>query len=98
MLHSAYLEHRDDPLALYLQLTERPTFEVGRDQVPNVSRYRDAPGLSLGHHARGDVDRIAPDVELIPFLSHDPGDDRPGVNAGPDRPSQVGVDQGRGHL
>src|SRR5687767_2258352 len=68
-------QHRDDPLALYVKLAERPSHEVSRDLRPGVLRDRHSSGFAFCNHPRGDVDGVTLDVELVPLLPHDAGND-----------------------
>ena len=58
----------------------------------------DASRRAHADHAGGDIDGVAPDIELIALLTDDAGNDRTGMNADPDLPAEMGIDQGRGHL
>jgi hypothetical protein len=86
------------PLALYVKLAERPSHEVSRDLRPRVLRDRHSSGFAFCNHPRGDVDGVTLDVELVPLLPHDAGNDWASVNAEPDRPAQIGLSQARCHL
>ena len=45
--------------------------------LPNAS------GRTHADHAGRDIDRVAPDVELIALLAHNAGNDRTGMDADP---------------
>src|SRR5581483_9647470 len=56
-------------LALDLDLAERLAFEGRRDLLPYLLGGGHASRRAHAHHARGDIDRVAPDVELIALLA-----------------------------
>src|SRR3990170_1311716 len=68
-------EDRDRAFAFDVELAQGLAVESRSDQVEGLLGGGDAPRRAHADHAGGDVDRVAPDVELIALLAYDAGDD-----------------------
>src|SRR4029453_331798 len=91
-------KNRDRAFAFDVKLAEGLAVEGRGDLLEDFLGGSDASRRAHADHARGDIDRVAPDVELIALLSHPAGHHRPGMDADSHLPAEMGVDQGRGHL
>src|SRR6266581_2986606 len=66
----SHLERGKGPLAFDFEFTQRVALKSAGDFVPDVLGECDAALASLTRHPRGDVDRVAPDIELVALLSN----------------------------
>ena len=85
-------------LALDIEIAQRLAFEAILDLPPSFIGHRDAPWHRLAGHAGGNIDGVAPNVELVAFLPDDACHDRTNMDANPDRPAKLSVDRRSGHL
>src|SRR5262249_13499058 len=94
----ANAEHCNRALALDVHLAKSFGLEARRHLLPNRFGHCDISGLRLVRHAGRDVDGVAPNVELIALLPYYSADNRTGMHADPDLPTEAGIDQRGCHL
>src|SRR5262245_9325530 len=68
-------EDRNRALAFDVQIAKRRPLERGRNLLENLFGCGDRSWRTHADQPCCDVDRVAPNVELVAFLTHDPSDD-----------------------